>query len=315
MSFYYGDAGKSVANDLVQGKTIPDWETKIMEYPFFEKAIAGALGVICHSDFLADKIRPRTLAPVAKLHFPVENVSSIREAKIDKDTWGIPHDKTVLLTMGNVNRNKRIDRIIEILGKQRSLREKVVYIIIGAYDHNPDFHKYTDLIAKYNLDETVRFLGYQPDTVLSSFMSSADIFVNMRFPVMEGGSASLAEQMLYKKPIIVTNAGHYSELPDDCVVKIDVEQEASHLVKALTKLISDKELRLRIGDRAATYVKDHCSVHRYGDEINEFLIQSIQLRPCLRLVDRISDELANMKISRELPVVDIVSQEISIIFS
>ncbi len=71
----------------------------------------------------------------------------------------------------------------------------------------------------------------------------------LRWPVFEGGSASAVEAMLSGRPIIVTDAGFYRDLPDDLVFKVDRRQELDSLTTQLTRLIADPSLRFRVGAR------------------------------------------------------------------
>jgi len=316
MRFLYGDNGEKVALAIVRGDPIPQWEEKeIMRYPFFEKAIEGAMGVICHSLFLTNKVKTISLSPVRTIRLPFCLSGNPDAAiKLNKKEWGIPEGKLLMLTVGHVNPNKRLEKAIEVIGKNKDLAAKVVYVIIGPYDHNPSFEKTASLVTKYRLQDTIKFLGYQPDDVLRSFLAAAEIFINMRFPVMEGGSASLVEQFLYGKPIIVTNSGHYAELPDDCVVKIEMDSEEQNLLNTLTNLIEQKERRIQIGQKGKEYAIENCSVSKYCTTFIDFIHSVSRQKPLLSLTDRVSEELYSMRVGGKLKVVDDISNEIYNLF-
>jgi glycosyltransferase involved in cell wall biosynthesis len=316
MKFYYGEQGEHVANSLLQGVSIPDWDTKIMEYPLFEKTLEGALGVICHSLIFADKVvRVNNRLPVSMIRLPFkQSDTSPGSLKFDKEAWGIPSNKIMLLTIGHVNPNKRIGRIIEIIGKHKELRENIVYVSIGSYDHNPLFQDYLSLLDNYDLHDVVKFLGYQPDDILHAFMSSADIFINLRSPVMEGGSASVAEQMLYERPVIVSNEGHYMELPDECVIKIGMNQEEKHLVNALQLLMGDEAYRREIGRRGKIFALEEFSVAKYCQALIAYLSEVRTTKPFVALTDRIAQEFDAMNVHPESEVLDAVAGEVLKIF-
>jgi glycosyltransferase involved in cell wall biosynthesis len=315
MELYYGDKGRSVATDIVRGNVMANWENEIMHYPFFEKAIERAKGVICHSAFLANKVKEIALAPVCTVKLPLCSYNAIPSLKLTRSDWDIPEDKLIALTVGHINPNKRIDKVIEILARHRSIASRLVYIVIGPYDHNPLFKEMSSLINKYGLQDTVKFLGYQTDDVLSSFMSGADIFVNLRFPVMEGGSASLVEEMCCGKPVVVSDAGHYSELPDDVVVKVGVDREGDDLARALKALVEDKELRTELGKRCRDFALDNFNVKIYSRLFLDFITSAKSCGPLLDLVDRVGQELFLMRVSKKLSVVDDVSNIIYKLFS
>jgi glycosyltransferase involved in cell wall biosynthesis len=56
------------------------------------------------------------------------------------------------------------------------------------------------------------------------------------------------------RPVIVFDDGWYAELPDDVCVKVP-PNDIDALTSAMRKLAGDKELRQRIGRRAAEYVR------------------------------------------------------------
>ena len=66
--------------------------------------------------------------------------------------------------------------------------------------------------------------------------------------------------MLSGRPIIVTDAGFYRELPDDLVFKVDPTSELSSLTSQLTRLALDPALRATVGAQAAAWAKTAFSV-------------------------------------------------------
>ena len=58
---------------------------------------------------------------------------------------------------------------------------------------------------------------------LQEVLARADVAVALRDPVLEGQSASVLTQLLSGTPVVVYDHAHYSELPDDAVVKVAPE--------------------------------------------------------------------------------------------
>jgi glycosyltransferase involved in cell wall biosynthesis len=308
MERLYGTNGKKIAVDSINGICTAVWETQeVMNYPFFEKAIGKAMGVICHSQYLTNKVKEKFLGPVNVICLPF--YSSMLYSETGKADLGID-DKILMLTIGNVNSNKRIDKVIKILGEHKDLAEKVIYIVIGAHEHAQYYAQLQSLVGKYNLKNTVHFLGFQPDKVLYAYMSSADIFINMRSPAMEGASWSLVEQLYYGKPVIVTDTGFYSELPDDCVMKIEVDQEETELLSALKKLIAEDKTRKRIGVKGRQFAVENFSTQKYIQEFIDFLDKVKYWKPAFELIDKVSMELDSMGVSEDMEVIDKVAYEI-----
>lgn len=312
MERLYGIRGREIAFDSINNKRKPLWETdEVLEYPFFEKAIEGAIGVITHSQFHADKVRQKFFGPVDVIYHPFYSYSEmVAKSHIKKYDLGIPEDKMLIVSIGHVNPNKRIDKVISVLGEHKDIAQKVIYVIIGPHNHLEYYAKLKALIEGYNL-HNIMFLGYQPDEVLYAYLSNADVVVNLRFPNSEGAPGSLIEQMYFAKPIIVNNTGFYSELPDDCVVKIDVdEKEQVNLSNALTKLINDENARRDIGIRAKEFASENFTPQKYCQRITGFLNKIKGFMPIVNLVDKISAELSMMGVMDDSPIVDAASKEI-----
>ena len=315
MELLYGSGGKKIALDLIRGVEVPGWEFRIMDFPFYEKAIAGSLGVVCHSAYLAETVSSKSICPVCAARIPLsKDILNSSHIPFNRNLFSIPTDKAILLTMGNVNPNKRIDLVIECLGASDKLRNNFVYVIIGSCE-DALLQKYKSIVNGLNLRGAVHFLGYQTDEVLHGVMKAADIFINLRKPVMEGGSASLVEQLSCGKPIIVSKAGHYAELPDDCVVKIDTANEKESLTNALCNFADHSELKPLIGSKGKEYQVINHNVSKYCETFNEFITVVRQHKPMLSLIDKAALELSSMRVSRDLSVVGSVTAEIFNIFA
>ena len=316
MERLYGESGKLIAEASISGKNLPVWETdEVADFPFFEKAIEGALAVITHSFFHADKVRKQFSEPIETLYFPFRQNKKIEnyDASEERKKLGIADGKLLLLTVGDVNPNKRVDKVLEALGKMKEAAEQVVYIIIGQNNHHKQYlARLRDLIDKYALHDVVKMLGYQPDDTLNAYMANADVFINLRYPATEGASWSLVEQLYFGKPIIVTDTGFYGELPSDCLIKIRPSHEDPDLSKVLETLIRDENLRARFGSNGRRYAMKNFNVEKYCQELLFFAKCLTTSRPTMKLIQKVADEFFAMGVYDDMNVVDNVSKEIYI---
>jgi len=237
-----------------------------IKYPFFERAIEGAKAVITHSKFLKEKVIEKFDGPVETIYFPFER-SYVPSGQIQ---ISIEKDKILLLTFGNINPNKRIDKVIQVIGESVEIRDKVRYVIIGSLINEAYSEKLKLLIKHYKLEGTVSLLGYQENNVLYSYMEKTDIFINLRLPAMEGASDSLLEQLFAGKPSLVTDNGFYSELPNTVVVKVKPEKEIVDIYESLKKLIYDSDLRRKIGLNAKKFAEERFNSSEYRKRFLEF---------------------------------------------
>ncbi len=104
------------------------------------------------------------------------------------------------------------------------------------------------LIDTHQLRQSVVIHGEVNDPTLQAFLRDADVISCLRWPALEGASASTIEGMLAGKPVIVTDVGFYQTLPGSCVLKVRSEADrAEDLAAHLINLEQDRSWRLRVG--------------------------------------------------------------------
>jgi glycosyltransferase involved in cell wall biosynthesis len=307
MERWYGEPGKAAARASSQaGNAQPVWlSDDVARYPLFEEALQGAYGVVAHSEFLTEEIRRVFKGPVATLPLAYDPVVPARMRS--RKSLGIGDDRLLVVTVGNVNRNKRIDKTIAALAGHPDLAARVQYVVIG--DGDPEYRaELAGAVRAAHLTHTVQFAGRLSDDDLAAYLSHADICVNLRYPAFEGASASLIEQLLYGRPVIVTDTGCYRELPDDCVWKVRPEQETGDLVAGLRRLIKDEALRRRLGETGKQYARSTFRADRYAAGILELAEEVLYAKPLLVYADRVGREIARLGLGPEAALVSTVSE-------
>jgi glycosyltransferase involved in cell wall biosynthesis len=312
METLYGKRGLEVADKVLQGNRKPVWETdQVVDFPFFEKALGNALGVIAHSRFLARAVRRVYLGPVAVIHHPHYSYGNIcRENSGGRKSLELPEGKILLLSIGHVNPNKRIDKVIKAIG-EFNLQDRIHYIVIGPHENESYFEQLNGLTRKHHLENSVRFFGYQPDPVMHEYMLNADAFVNLRYPPTEGASGSLLEQFYFAKPVIATDIGFFGELPDDCLMKIRPDHEESDLLDALQRLIADRAGAQAIGVNGNKFLLENLTPQKYRERFVAFLPKLESFKPVFHFLDRLGKELAQVSIPPENGLLESLSREIS----
>ena len=312
MEAFYGARGRRIAEESFAGRRKPVWESdeELLAFPLFEEVLVGARGVVVHSPSHADAVRERWWGPVGSLFLPAYRPAGRRPASLPSRLSRDP-SRVSLLTVGHVNRNKQVDTVIRALGSDHTLAEAVRYFVVGPYDPgSPYWAHLQDLVREHDLDETVELIGYQPDDVLLALMQDADVFLNLRYPSLEGASASLMQELSLGAPVVVAATGSFAELPDDCVVKVPPRDEKA-LVSALRSLVFDQGLRQRLGREALRFTESH-SPERFAAEFLAFHEEVRSWSPVLQLCDAVASELGVMAVDGlPLPVVDFVASEIA----
>lgn len=313
ISRWYGDAGYAVAQTILSGEGAAFWESgRIMEFPFFEAAMSGASGVVVHSEFFRKAAASKFAGPVKRLFLAYDNAFPSR-APLSRRDLKVPENKLLIVTVGNVNSNKRVHQVLESIGKTPELAGKFVYAVLGTCEG-----VYRDTLQRaineYRLDSSVRLLGYASDDVLSSYLTHADVCINLRYPAMEGASASVIEEMLHGKAVIVTNSGFYGELPSDLVFKIAPEKEAEEVGPVLAQLAANHNLRQAVGARARSFAGKQADPGIYAEGILEFIEEVLDAKPILAFSDRIAARLGEMGVTPEMALVSSVAEHADELF-
>lgn len=311
---YYSNVAKRIVANFLNGVIS---QQMYLKYPFFEKLLEYSKGIIVHSNFFLKALNAKTTVPTCKINLPIfeyQTPNANYDLSYYKNDLQIDENKILIITVGHVNENKRILEIIKVLQQNPKLAKNILYKIIGPHSNSLYFREIRSFVNENNLDN-VEFLGYQEDDVLHKYLKAADISINLRYPAMEGGSASLVEQMYFGKPIIVTNTGCYQDIPDDCVYKINPENEAVELKEALEKLVSDKSLRETLGSNAKKFADENFDPKTYCEKFLKFADEVIGFEPILNLTDTVSKVLKEIEVDKDAQLFDTLSSEISDMFT
>ncbi|MFT5875566.1 MAG: glycosyltransferase involved in cell wall biosynthesis [Clostridium sp.] len=287
--------GSEIAEKALKSLQTPRklfWEMEdMMQFPLNNSVIDNSKGVIVHSDFLKDLINSNSRDKAIKLDLPYYS-SDFKGIIKNRTELKIPENKTIIAFFGFILPIKRIHKVLEVISKNKYLQDNVYILIIGE-GGNPNY-KLEEYINKYKLEDQVKTLGYLTIEEVYEYLQVVDICVNLRYPTMGETSASLIRFMELGKPTIVSNVGWYAELPDDSVVKIDIDKEENQLEYYLEKLIKDEDYRKKIGTNAENYVHKYYTPKNFVDGIVDF-INTINQKSgeinYIHLLDKVSDIL------------------------
>ena len=147
-------------------------------------------------------------------------------------------------------------------------------------------------------------VGEVNDAALTSELERADILSCLRYPVLEGASASAIEGMQAGRPIIVADAGFYSELPDDLVFKIPSSVDVPSLTNVLEKLLDNERLRRNTGTKAQTWALRRFTTDAYVPILEGLMLEFVNAKPALSLGNHIAHQLTRLGINAGDPAVE-----------
>ncbi|HPD76854.1 MAG TPA: glycosyltransferase family 4 protein [Spirochaetota bacterium] len=185
---------------------------------------------------------------------------------------GEPREENALLFVGNTEDSKK--GLIYLFEAMTMLPENVTLTIVD--DGPPKKMTAADMIKKFNLSHRVKFTGKLSYEALVSLYSRKTILVMSS--LFEGFGLPAVEAMACKTPVVVTTAGSLKEVvTEDCGILVPPKDPVA-LKDAILKLLSDSELRKKMGENGRRRAVENFSwpvaakntLKVYEDVIREF---------------------------------------------
>jgi glycosyltransferase involved in cell wall biosynthesis len=310
MELQYGEKvrRRAEASTRTGGAPFPANDHDLAQYPYFLPALRSAEGVVVHSTEHRRLIEASWCGPVLSSFFPAygELAAELQGSK------GAATDRVRLLSFGLINRHKCIDRVIDALALVPDVRQRFEYVVLGRGDPAV-VAELQRRIAASELEGCVRLVGHQPEDMLRAEIAAADMFINLRDPAIEGGSASLMMQLAAGKPVVVHPTGCFADVPDAALMKVPAGA-TPELAAAIVRLAADPDLRQSIGDAARNYCLG-ASVERYVELLVEFLPSVRSWRPLFGLTRGVGSILHDLGAPAGAKVFDTTAHEIATMFS
>jgi glycosyltransferase involved in cell wall biosynthesis len=277
--------------------------------PMTEWIAAMATGVITHSSWDIQRVLqscpgPVEVVPLAYDKPKASPATGSGSASGPADT-SARADDMLILTIGRVNANKRIDSVLRAIGTSPQLQDTAILRLVGPIES--DIQARLSALA-HNLNVRLLISGEVDDVTLAQAIERADVVCCLRFPPLEAASASAIEAMLCGKAVIVTDTGFYRELPDDCVCKVSPTQEVSDLQEKLVFLYQNPAERSALGHRAAQWATATFSARLYAGRLVEFSLRVARTVPVIEACRLFANTLVSWGASQDgLPMQDAIA--------
>jgi glycosyltransferase involved in cell wall biosynthesis len=277
-------------------------------FPMTEWIGRLAYGAVAHSHFYAERLRRCCSGPTMVIPLAYD---SLREYE-PLAGWD-QREKIVLLTFGVINSNKRVETVVRALSSSPILRQSCEYQVIGAITATEKQRLFD--VAHALSFAALEILGEVNDEVLATRIEAADVICGLRWPALEGASASAVEAMMSGRPLIVTDTGFYHELPDDLVFKVDPASELESLTHHLLELVRNPLLRRDVGRKAAAWAKSTFSVQRYVRQLVPFLEEVVRFSPVLKTAEHFGGKMAELGLRKDDPAAGRIASTMAELFS
>lgn len=238
--------------------------------PLFQRIADVSLGLIVHTPHAQQILRAITNRPVACIPHAVSIPSpSATGTPPDIITRAAP-GTIILASFGYIAPSKRIDVVLQALAQLRGTVPEFRYILVGQPVSGYDV---MSLVEELGLSDVVYQTGFVDPDIFERYLAHIDVGVNLRTGPTGGEmSGTLMRLLAHGRPAVVSNVGGFSTLPDDCLLKIDQdENEVVCLATGLRQLITRPGMRARYGKAARTYVATDCSFYSVARQYRDLI--------------------------------------------
>ncbi len=253
-----GVVGRLLAHGVIDGLIPPLWESRPDQFPLAREALRLARGLIVHSRFVEERARGAGYeGPLWRIPHPAWPVGGIEAADVE----GEP----LIGCFGNLNASKRIPQLLEAFAGLRRRHPGARLLLVGATA--PRF-ELGQRLSRLELDrgDAVLREEYVDEARLWPLMAACDICVNLRAPTMGETSGSVIRALSLGRPLVVSDVGWFSELPDEVALRVPVdEREVATLESALHLLASNGTARAAMGAAGREYVAREHDLERVAE--------------------------------------------------
>ncbi|UHA71656.1 glycosyltransferase [Paenibacillus sp. 481] len=201
----------------------------------------------------------------------------------------------VLSAFGHIHETKRIMPILKAFKKLLELKEDLLLCLVGK--PSPDIKQELEqYIMSNKLEDKVIVTGYVDLTTFEDYIDATDICLNLRYPYNGETSGSFMRILAKGKCAVINDVGSFSEVPDDCCVKLSSPEnthetrEIDMVYHSLKELISDKELVDNIGINARQYAENELDIKKISKKYADFIKEDTTSSLTDTLIDAIVEE-------------------------
>ncbi len=235
-----GVVGRLLGHAVLDKRIPPLWENRPEDFHLAGEVLDLATGLIVHSRYVDGRARAAGYGgPIWIVPHPAFPVPHLAAAQ---DVSGEP----LFASFGNVNASKRVPQLLAAFARIRQRHETSGLLLVGATSPGFDLDR---RLQRLGLDGGgLARVGYVDERRLWELMIAADVHVNLRSPTMGETSGTAIRALSLGRPLIVSDVGWFSELPDEVALKVPVdEHEVETLVAALELLATRPDVRRAMG--------------------------------------------------------------------
>jgi glycosyltransferase involved in cell wall biosynthesis len=220
-----------------------------------------ATGLVVHSRYVEGRCRDQGfMGPIWRVPMPAwPELDELPAA-------GLPPERSpVVGCFGYLTTTKRIPQLVEAFAALRREFPEALLVLAGRPTQG---FALEPLLERHGLrrDEDAVELDYVDERRLWALIAASDVCVNLRWPTMGETSGIAIRALTLGRPLVVSDVGWYSELPDNAVAKVPVgRHEVDILTETLGRLSQDPDLRNEVGAAGKAFAQREHDLERVAD--------------------------------------------------
>ena len=168
---------------------------------------------------------------------------------------GICKNKTnLVLFVGNLIPRKSVHYLIEAAKQVIKEHKDTKFVVVGE---GPLRNKLVSYTKEQKVSDKFDFLGSVSETDLPKLYNCADVFASPS--IQEGQGITLLEAQATAKPVVAFNLSAITEVVKNKETGLLVNPNSTELANAISQLLSNKELRDKMGQSARNFVTKNFS--------------------------------------------------------
>ncbi|MDP9178461.1 MAG: glycosyltransferase [Gemmatimonadota bacterium] len=204
---------------------------------------------------------------------PVEEIATRAAAGAAARKAALPADRTAraLMAAGISRRTKDHPTALRAVALLRQQKREVELWLAGGASSESARNSAESLTGQLGIRDLVRFLGVRED--VPELMGASDIVVHATHS--EGLSIAVLEAMAAGVPVVATDIPSCREALDGggCGLLVP-PRDAAALAEAISRILDDEPLRLRLVQAASERVRSHYHIKRMAADFAALLLAS-----------------------------------------
>lgn len=267
LDYCYKSERQVVVKTTLEARDEDSW----YDYPLLNRIVDSSLGVIVHSDFAKSivlDVNPRAMVRKICHHYAPPPVGHMRSPELLREVLGVAPGSFLFGSLGYITASKRIDAVLNVLASLKAEGYPVKLLLVGKLLPGCEALR---SIEELGLGQDVIVTGFVDTRTFREYLTVPDAFIALRHPSAGETSGSVIKMMGTGKPIILSDHHAFSEMPDNCCLKVSTgEYEEQELREKLLILVDDPDLCSRIGENARRNVMVNNDIQSSARQYVEF---------------------------------------------